>query len=81
MGTPGDDSNKHVYLPRLPPMSGLLAMMVANHTNELIVHMDDLAVSVGLPTPPIRPEAAAIAAWRVLTSVAARRTAISNSSG
>lgn len=65
---PALDPRKHVYLPRLPPMAGPLAMMVANRTNELIVHMDDLAVSVGLPTPPLRPEAAAMA-LTVLTSV------------
>jgi hypothetical protein len=66
---PAMDPDKHVYLPRLPPMSGPLAMMVANRTNELVVHMDDLAVSVGLPTPPIVPGAAAMA-LTVLVSVA-----------
>jgi hypothetical protein len=66
---PAMDPAKHVYLPRLPPMAGPLAMMVANRTNELVVHMDDLAVSVGLPTPPLRPEAAAMA-LTVLVSVA-----------
>jgi len=65
---PAQDPDKHVYLPRLPPMAGPLAMMVANRCNELIVHMDDVAVSVGLPTPPIRPEAAAMA-LTVLVSV------------
>jgi Mycothiol maleylpyruvate isomerase N-terminal domain len=65
---PAQDPDKHVYLPRLPPMAGALAMMVANRTNELIVHMDDVAVSVDLPTPPIRPEAAAMA-LTVLVSV------------
>jgi hypothetical protein len=65
---PAQDPNKHVYLPRLPPMAGPLAMMVANRSNELIVHMDDVAVSVGLPTPPIRPAAAAMA-LTVLVSV------------
>ena len=68
---PAMDPNKHVYLPRLPPMSGPLAMMIANRTVELTVHMDDLAVSVGLPTPPITPEAGAMA-LTVLTSVARR---------
>ena len=58
---PAMDPNKHVYLPRLPPMAGPLAMMVMNRTVELTVHMDDLAVSVGLPTPPITPEAGAMA--------------------
>ncbi|WP_166903455.1 maleylpyruvate isomerase N-terminal domain-containing protein [Mycobacterium sp. DL440] len=65
---PAQDPNKHVYLPRLPPMAGALAMMVANRTNELIVHMDDVAVSVNVPTPPIRPQAAAMA-LTVLVSV------------
>ena len=66
---PAMDPKKRVYLQRLPPMAGLMAMMVANRTNELIVHMDDVAVSVGLPTPPIRPEAGAMA-LTVLLSVA-----------
>jgi hypothetical protein len=65
---PAQDPDKHVYLPRLPPMAGALAMMVANRANELIVHMDDLAVSVDVPTPPIRPQAAAMA-LTVLVSV------------
>jgi hypothetical protein len=65
---PAQDPDKHVYLPRLPPMAGPLAMMVANRCNELICHMDDVAVSVGLPTPPIRPAAAAMA-LTVLVSV------------
>jgi hypothetical protein len=66
---PAMDPNKRVYLPRLPPMAGSLAMIVANRTNEIIVHMDDVAVSVGLPTPPIAPDAAAMA-LTVLLSVA-----------
>jgi hypothetical protein len=49
-------------------MAGALAMMVANRTNELIVHMDDVAVSVGVETPAIRPAAAAMA-LTVLVSV------------
>jgi hypothetical protein len=65
---PAMDPDKHVYLPRLPPMAGSLSMTLANRTNELVVHMDDVAVSVGLPTPPIRPEAAAMA-LTVLTSL------------
>jgi hypothetical protein len=65
---PAQDPGKHVYLPRLPPMAGALAMMVANRTNELIVHMDDVAVSVGVETPAIRPAAAAMA-LTVLVSV------------
>jgi len=68
---PAMDPNKHVYLPRMPPMAGPLAMMVMNRTMELTVHMDDLAVSVGLPTPPIRPAAGAMA-LTVLMSVARR---------
>jgi hypothetical protein len=66
---PAMSPDKHVYLPRLPPMAGSLAMLLANRTVELIVHMDDLAVSVGLPTPPITPEAAAMA-FSVLVPVA-----------
>jgi hypothetical protein len=66
---PAMDPAKHVYLPRLPPMAGPLAMMVCNRTNELIVHMDDVAFSVDLPTPPIVPEAAAMA-LTMLVSVA-----------
>ena len=66
---PAMDPNKRVYLPRLPPMAGPLAMIVANRSNEIIVHMDDVAVSVGLPTPPLRPAAAAMA-LTVLLSVA-----------
>ena len=66
---PGLDPNKHVYLPRQPPMAGPLAMMVTNRTVELTAHMDDLAVSVGLPTPPITPEAGAMA-LTVLVSIA-----------
>ena len=66
---PAMDPAKHVYVMRLPPMMSTLAMMVANRTNELICHMDDLAVSVGLPTPPIRPDAAAMAIT-LLASVA-----------
>lgn len=68
---PAMDPNKHVFLPRMPPMTGLLAMMVMNRTVELAVHMDDLAVSVGLPTPAITPEAGAMA-LTVLLSVARR---------
>jgi hypothetical protein len=66
---PAMDPNKHVYLPRQPPMAGPLAMMVTNRTVELTAHMDDLAVSVGLPTPPITPEAGAMA-LTVLLSIA-----------
>jgi hypothetical protein len=66
---PAQDPDKHVYLPRQPPMAGPLAMMVANRTVELAVHMDDLAVSVGLPTPPITPAAGAMV-MTVLVSVA-----------
>lgn len=61
--------DKHVYLPRQPPMAGALAMMVANRTIELAAHMDDLAVSVGLPTPEIAPRAGAMI-FTVLVSVA-----------
>jgi hypothetical protein len=68
---PAQDPDKHVYLPRQPPMAGPLRMMVANRTLELVAHMDDLAVSVGLPTPPISPEAASMA-LSVLVSVARR---------
>jgi len=68
---PAMDPTKHVYLPRMPPVAGPLAMMVMNRTMELTVHMDDVAVSVGLPTQPIRPEAAAMA-LTVLMSVARR---------
>jgi hypothetical protein len=68
---PAMDPKKHVYLPRMPPMAGSLAMMVMNRTMELTVHMDDLAVSVGLPTPPIRPQAGAMA-LTILMSVARR---------
>jgi Mycothiol maleylpyruvate isomerase N-terminal domain len=66
---PAQDPDKHVFLPRQPPMAGLLAMMVSNRTIELIAHMDDVAVSVGLPTPPIDPRAAAMA-LSVLISLA-----------
>jgi hypothetical protein len=68
---PAMDPSKHVYLPRQPPMAGSLAMMVTNRTVELICHMDDLAVSVGLPTPPIHPAAGAMAVT-VLASIARR---------
>ena len=68
---PAMDPAKHVILPRMPPMAGPLAMMVANRTVELIVHMDDLAVSVGVPTPVITPAAGAMA-LTVLVSVARR---------
>lgn len=66
---PSMAADKHVYLPRQPPMAGALAMMVANRTIELAAHMDDLAVSVGVPTPDISPEAGAMI-LTVLVSVA-----------
>lgn len=66
---PAAAPDKRVYLPRQPPMCGSLAMMVANRTVELLAHMDDLAVSVDLPTPPITPGAGTMA-FTVLTSVA-----------
>lgn len=66
---PAQDPDKHVFLPRQPPMAGTLAMMVSNRTIELIAHMDDVAVSVGLPTSPIDPRAAAMA-LSVLVSLA-----------
>lgn len=61
--------DKRVYLPRQPPMAGALAMMVANRTVELVAHMDDVAVSVDLPTPGIDPAAGAMV-LTVLTSIA-----------
>jgi hypothetical protein len=66
---PAQDPDKRVFLPRQPPMAGTLAMMVSNRTIELIAHMDDVAVSVGLPTPSIEPRAAAMA-LSVLISLA-----------
>jgi Mycothiol maleylpyruvate isomerase N-terminal domain len=66
---PAQDPGKHVFLPRQPPMAGTLAMMVCNRTIELIAHMDDVAVSVGRPTPPIDSRAAAMA-LSVLVSLA-----------
>jgi hypothetical protein len=66
---PAQDPAKHVFLPRQPPMAGTLAMMVCNRTVELIAHMDDVAVSVGVSTPPIDPRAAAMA-LSVLVSLA-----------
>jgi hypothetical protein len=39
---------------------------------ELVVHLDDLAVSVGMPTPPLPPEATD-AAIRLLADIAAWR--------
>lgn len=39
---------------------------------ELVVHIDDLAVSLGLPTPAL-PEAAAGATIKLLSSLAAWR--------
>ena len=66
---PAQAPDKKVFLPRQPPMAGTLAMMVCNRTIELIAHMDDVAVSVGLPTPAIDPRAAAMA-LSVLVSLA-----------
>lgn len=68
---PAMDPDKLVYLPRQPPMGGPLAMMVANRTIELAAHMDDVAVSVGLPTPPITPAAGSMI-FTVLVSIARR---------
>ena len=61
--------DKRVYLPRQPPMAGALAMMVANRTVELAAHMDDVAVSVGIPTPEIDPAAGSMI-LTVLVSIA-----------
>lgn len=61
--------DKRVYLPRQPPMAGALAMMVANRTVELAVHSDDVAVSVGLPSPPLDPAAGSMI-FTVLISIA-----------
>lgn len=66
---PAMAADKRVYLPRRPPMAGALAMMVANRTVELVAHMDDLAVSVDLPTPDIDPRAGAMV-FTVLVSIA-----------
>jgi hypothetical protein len=66
---PSMSPDKRVYLPRQPPMAGSLAMMVSNRTVELAAHMDDVAVSVGVPTPEISPNAGAMI-FIVLVSVA-----------
>lgn len=60
-----------VQFPWGPP-SLRLDDLLTNRMMELIVHLDDLAVSVGVPTPGL-PVAATDAVIGVLAQLAARR--------
>jgi len=67
-GTPA----RPVHLPRWGDWSVSLDDFVTNRLMELIVHCDDLAVSVGLPTPAFPPEATDMVAV-LLTRLAVQR--------
>jgi hypothetical protein len=67
-GTPG----RPIHLPRWGDWSIALDDFVTNRLMELIVHSDDLAVSVGLPTPEFPPEATDMVAV-LLTRLAIQR--------
>ncbi len=56
----------------VPDAAAKLDDFLANRTVELLVHADDLAVSVGLPTVELPPDAATVAIWS-LTAVARER--------
>jgi hypothetical protein len=70
-GIPG----RPVHLPRWGDWSIALDDFVTNRLMELIVHSDDLAVSVGLPTPEFPPEATDTVAV-LLTRLAVQRHGI-----
>jgi len=70
-GLPGTPA-RPVHLPRWGDWSIALDDFVTNRLMELIVHCDDLAVSVGLPTPEFPPEATDTVAV-LLTRLAVQR--------
>ncbi|WP_042414815.1 maleylpyruvate isomerase family mycothiol-dependent enzyme [Streptacidiphilus anmyonensis] len=68
---PRQSPQRVVQFPWGPP-SLSLADLLTNRLMELVVHLDDLAVSVGVPTPEL-PAAATDAVVRLLATLAARR--------
>ncbi|MFF4380868.1 maleylpyruvate isomerase N-terminal domain-containing protein [Kitasatospora sp. NPDC001547] len=66
------DGTRPVRLPFWGPWSLTLDDLLATRTMELAVHGDDLAVSVGLPSPEL-PWDAAESVFGLLTRLAARR--------
>ncbi|MET8544297.1 maleylpyruvate isomerase N-terminal domain-containing protein [Kitasatospora sp. NPDC004799] len=66
------DGTRPVRLPFWGPWSLALDDLLATRTMELAVHGDDLAVSVGLPTPEL-PSGAAESVLGLLTRLAVRR--------
>ncbi|WP_042389543.1 maleylpyruvate isomerase family mycothiol-dependent enzyme [Streptacidiphilus melanogenes] len=68
---PRQPPSRVVQFPWGPP-SLRLDDLLANRMMELVVHLDDLAVSVGVPTPEL-PVAATDAVVSLLATLAARR--------
>ncbi|MEY9930603.1 uncharacterized protein (TIGR03083 family) [Catenulispora sp. GP43] len=68
---PGQPARRVVQFPWGPPAL-LLDDLLLNRMMEIVVHLDDLAVSVELPTPEV-PAAATDAVIGLLAAVAARR--------
>ncbi|MFJ9775132.1 maleylpyruvate isomerase N-terminal domain-containing protein [Kitasatospora sp. NPDC101157] len=68
----GEDGARPVRLPFWGPWSLRLDDLLATRTMELAVHADDLAVSVGVPTPELPPETAQ-SVLGLLTRLAVRR--------
>lgn len=68
---PGQPEQRVVQFPWGPPALRLDDLL-ANRMMELVVHLDDLAVSVGVPTPAL-PVAATDAVIGILATLAARR--------
>ncbi|MEV7773673.1 maleylpyruvate isomerase N-terminal domain-containing protein [Kitasatospora sp. NPDC086791] len=66
------DGDRPVRLPIWGPWSLALDDLLATRTMELAVHADDLAVSVGVPTPGLPPETADAVAG-LLARLAVRR--------
>src|SRR5205814_10367316 len=56
---PGAPKDRPVRLPTWGPWSPQLDDFAASRLRELVVHLDDPAVSVGLPTPPLPAPATA----------------------
>lgn len=68
---PGQPEQRVVQFPWGPP-SLRLDDLLTNRMMELVVHVDDLAVSVGVPTPEL-PVAATDTVIGILATLAARR--------
>lgn len=68
---PGQPERRVVQFPWGPPAM-LLDDLLLNRMMELVVHLDDLAVSIGLPTPEV-PVVATDAVIGLLAALSARR--------